>query len=305
MKQSETINQKISRIFGHFAIAAQKPFLKLYAKLKQKQKNKQKLMYRDILTVKQKKYLSRYLYVLSDQPIARNTQDNKIIWFCWLQGEKNAPPIIAECLKNLRRYCPDYEIVVLTWKNISQYADIPDYIYEKNKKGIITNTQFSDLLRLALLTKNGGIWIDSTVFLTEPLPKEITQSRFFSLHADSYVKNNSWLIKSSAGNVLLEKLKCLMFEYWRYETKMLDYFLFHIFFDLLVENDEECADIWRKTPVIYDDCYDLESHYFQKFDEQTWQRIKQKTSIHKLSWKYKKEPKPDTFLARLLSGNLN
>lgn len=142
------------------------------------------------------------------------------------------------------------------------------------------------------------------MFLTEPLPTQITQAEFFAFHADSYVHNNSWLIKANAGNIFLEKLKRLMFAYWKNETKMLDYFLFHIFFDLLVENDEECAEIWRKTPLIYDDCYDLEAHYFQKFDEQTWQRLKQKNSIHKLSWKYKKEPKSDTFLAQLLNGNL-
>ena len=296
--------KKISLALGYFAISVQKPLIKIYAKLRYKGKSEQKMQYRKILTAKQKKYLSSYLYALSDQPVKKAAKENKTIWFCWLQGEKNAPPIIAQCLGSIRKYCPDYKVVVLTWENITRYADIPDYIYEKNKKGIITNTQFSDLLRLALLTKNGGIWIDSTVFLTEPLPTQITQAEFFAFHADSYVHNNSWLIKANAGNIFLEKLKRLMFAYWKNETKMLDYFLFHIFFDLLVENDEECAEIWRKTPLIYDDCYDLEAHYFQKFDEQTWQRLKQKNSLPKLSWKYKKEPKSDTFLAQLLNGNL-
>lgn len=304
MNSCESIGQKISRLLGHFAISMQKPFLKLYSKMSRKDKETQKLMYRNILTAKQKKYLSRYLYVLSDQPVKKAAKENKTIWFCWLQGEKNAPPIIAKCLESIRKYCPDYNVIVLTWENIARYADIPDYIYEKNRNKIITNTQFSDLLRLALLTKNGGIWIDATVFLTEPLPRQISGADFFAFHADSYLHNNSWLIKANAGNALLEKLKLLMFAYWKNETKMLDYFLFHIFFDLLVENDEECAAIWRKTPLIFDDCYDLEAHYFQKFDEQTWQRLKQKTSIHKLSWKYKKEPKSDTFLAQLLNGNL-
>ena len=301
----ETKREKFGRIFGHLKIEILKPLIKIQAFFKKNNKSERKSFYRKKLTEYQKKYLSRYLYVLSDQPQSVKTKLNKTIWFCWLQGEENAPPIIANCLQSIRRYCPDYEVVVLTEKNIKQYTDIPDYIYQKNKNGIITNTQFSDLLRLELLTKNGGIWVDATVFLTEPLPKEITSSDFFSLHADSFVHCNSWLIKANAGNVFLEKLKRLMFSYWQYETKMLDYFLFHIFFDLLAESDEECALIWRKTPVIYDDCYDLEHHYFDVFNEQEWQRIKQKTSIHKLSWKYKKQPEPNTFLANFLNVKLN
>ena len=142
------------------------------------------------------------------------------------------------------------------------------------------------------------------MFLTEPLPKEITESVFFAFHCNLYFTNNNWLIKANAGNVVLEKMKLLMFEYWRVENKMLDYFLFHIFFELLTEKDEECAEIWRKVPLLYDNRYDLEYHYFVPFDEHKWQRLKRKTSIHKLSWKYKKEPKPDTFLAQLLDGNL-
>ena len=302
---TENHNKKISVFWGHLLIKLQKPFIKLYAKLTRKNKEQQKMCYRRILTAKQKKYLSRYLFVLSEQPLPKKGKENKTIWFCWLQGENNAPPIIAKCLQSIRRYCPDYRVVVLTNENIKQYADLPDFIYEKNKKGIISNTHFSDILRLVLLTQNGGIWIDATVFLTEPLPTEITHSEFFAFHTKSFVTSNNWLIKANSGNMLLEKLKRLILDYWQNETKVIDYFFFHIFFDLLVENDEECAEIWRKTPLIYDDMYDLEQLYFVKYDEQKWQRLKQKTSIHKLSWKYNKQPKPDTFLAYFLSGKLD
>lgn len=301
----EISKEKLSIFFGHFIIALQKPVFKFYAKLKLKKKEEQKLFYRNILVAKQKKYLSRYLKMLSEQKQAEKAEENKTIWFCWLQGEENAPPIIAKCLQSIRRYCPDYKVVVLTWENIKDYTNIPDYIYEKNKQGIISNTHFSDLLRLALLTQNGGLWIDATVFLTAPLPDEIIKSDFFAFHAKSFVSNNNWLIKADAGNVLLEKLKCLLFAYWQNETKVIDYFFFHIFFDLLVENDKECAEIWQKTPVIYDDCYDLEGHYFSPYDEKTWQNIKSKTSIHKLSWKYKKQPDEVSFLAHFLNNELD
>ena len=303
--EKESLKQKLSRFYGHYIIALQKPFLKIIAKLKYKEKAKWKRFYRDILTAKQKRYLARYLFALSEQPRIVEGKENKTIWFCWLQGEKNAPPVIAKCLQSIRKYCPDYKVVILTWDNITKYADIPNFIYEKHKKGMITNTQFSDLLRLALLTQNGGMWIDATVFLTEPLPTEISQAEFFAFHSDNYVHSNSWLIKANTGNIVLEKLKRLMFAYWQTETKMLDYFLYHLFFDLLIEKDDECAQIWSNVPLLYDDRYDLEYSYFAPYDERKWQRLKRKTSIHKLSWKYKKQPTENCFLAYLLAGKLN
>ena len=78
---------KISRWCGHSVIAIQKPFLKIMAKLKYKEKAKWKMCYRNILTKKQKKYLSRYLFELSEQPKPVDKPENKTIWFCWLQGE--------------------------------------------------------------------------------------------------------------------------------------------------------------------------------------------------------------------------
>ena len=38
---------------------------------------------------------------------------------------------------------------------------------EKHKNNIIDNTHFSDLLRLELLIKYGGTWIDASVLITK------------------------------------------------------------------------------------------------------------------------------------------
>lgn len=40
---------------------------------------------------------------------------------------------------------------------------LPDYIVKKWEKGRIPADLFSDLLRLELLIRYGGTWIDSTV----------------------------------------------------------------------------------------------------------------------------------------------
>lgn len=42
--------------------------------------------------------------------------------------------------------------------------EFPKYIEEKWKRGVITHTHMTDLLRLELLIRYGGTWIDATVF---------------------------------------------------------------------------------------------------------------------------------------------
>ena len=259
-------------------------------------------------TAAEKKYLRRYLRVLSDKselPPARC--DDKRIWVCWLQGEDKAPEVVKICLESIRRHCTDYTVTVVCNDNIAQYADIPDYVYEKHRKGYITNTEFSDLLRLSLLSQNGGIWIDATVFLTKALPKEISEADFFAFHARTYLYANSWLLKSERGNVLMSNMRKLMFEYWRCENHMLNYFLYHLFFDLMTETDAESKVLWNKVPVMYDDvCYGLEHNFFTPFDEVLWQKIKEETTIHKLTYKYdKKRDVGGTFLEHFLAGGLS
>ncbi len=253
----------------------------------------------------EKKYLRRYLHVLNSS-VPSTAESKKIIWVCWLQGEENAPDVVKICLESLRRWCDEYKIIVLTNDNIKNYVDIPDYIYRKKTEGKITNTQFSDILRLALLSAHGGMWIDATVLLTNKLPDIISKQDFFAFHSRSNLKNNSWFLKASAGNLLMDNMRKMMFEYWKHENRMLNYFLYHLLFDLMVESDELSRQEWNKVPILYDDeCYDLEQNFLKPFDEDIYVKICHKTTIHKLSYKYKKDkPLNGTFLEKLLQQKI-
>ena len=295
------------KTISYWYVWLKKCFFRLLAPLLYKDKKERKWHLKAWTTQAEKQYLSRYLYVLHDDndvPPAK-CADNKI-WICWLQGEEKAPEVVKKCLDSIRRYRGNYEVVVVDDKSIPQYADIPDYIYEKRKKGYITNTEFSDLLRLALLTQNGGIWIDATVFLTQALPETILEADFFAFHCRSHLKSNNWFIKAERRNPLLDNMRRLMFEYWRCENHMLNYFLYHLFFDLMTENDMKSLELWNKVPVMYDDlCYGLEHNFFTPYDEALWKKLQQETTIHKLTYKYDKNKEiKGTFLEKFLTGNL-
>ena len=99
--------------------------------------------------------------------------DNYKIWVCWLQGKDNMPEVVKLCYDNLLNKIKDKEIVLITFENLKNYVEIPDYIYKKYQEGKILPAHFSDIVRCALLSKYGGMWIDSTIFVTDNIKQHL------------------------------------------------------------------------------------------------------------------------------------
>ena len=222
----------------------------------------------------------------------RKTQFNKYsenqeecVYICWLQGIENAPELVQSCYQSMKHHITDKKIVVITAENYSQYVTLPDFIIEKWKKGIISNTHFSDILRLELLIEHGGIWLDSTVYLTDSLPSYITDSELFVYRAGWFdyelVNMGSWLIRSTPNNIILNETQNLLFEYWESHNYICQYFLLHLFFKMVCE---EYTDEWSNVPYFNQiDQHLLAQEINKKFDEKRFNQIKSITSVHKLT----------------------
>ncbi len=281
-------------------------WLRLWTAMRYKNKIVRKTKFKQARYNIEKAYLKRYLsdVLKSDNMTAETANMPKIIWTCWWQGTQNMPPVVKRCIESMRRYCPDYEVRVITFDNMKDYVELPDYIIQKHKKGYISRTHLSDILRVSLLAEYGGFWMDATVFLTAPLPQIIAAAPFFAFHGCELYHGQNWFLKAAKNNVLIGMLQKTMLEYWKYENKVINYFVFYLVFDLVVEENQACAAMWQNAPLIYDDCYALENAFFDAYSPQKWADIKARTSIHKLSWKYKKEPTENSFLQYLLDGKL-
>lgn len=115
--------------------------------------------------------IRQYRYILDEMKV-RDAEDltpndggvPKIVWFSWLQGIDQAPDLVKVCLASQRKHLPDYEFRVFDLSNYQHWIELPEYIVRKYKKGLIPAASFSDLLRLSVLQKYGGVWMDATVF---------------------------------------------------------------------------------------------------------------------------------------------
>ena len=140
---------------------------------------------------------------------------NRTIWFLWLQGLSSAPDIIKMCLHSWRRENPDWNVVVLDETNLDQYTDIP---LDAGIKSRLSANWYADLIRLDLLNKHGGVWVDATCYCIQPLDLWLTPN----LHAHLFMFQNrgddrafcSWFIASHRDNYLLQATYKALIQYW-------------------------------------------------------------------------------------------
>ena len=110
-----------------------------------------------------------------------------IVWFCWLQGLESAPPIVKACYASLERNITGRELRVIDESNRRNYVQLPEFIEQRWEKGQIPPAMFADLLRLELLVKYGGTWMDATVFCSGPnYPHEYLDADLFFFQFAKY-----------------------------------------------------------------------------------------------------------------------
>jgi len=97
----------------------------------------------------------------------QNNTIPKIIWSFWDKGKDNAPEIVKKCINNWKKLNPEWTINILDNDNYKDFIDINEI------SGIDFNSLFpqkkADLLRILLIDKFGGVWLDGSTILIEPL----------------------------------------------------------------------------------------------------------------------------------------
>ena len=254
---------------------------------------------------KLKKKYEKYI----DPTIQCDQKPSKYVFVCWLQGEENAPTLVKTCIKSMRENLKDRKIVVITSKNMDKYIEFPEYIITKWNNGIITNTHLSDILRVALLAKYGGLWIDATVLCTGDITRYINKDTelfaFSNEHrrCDTMILS-SWLIYSKPNNPLIVNTLTLLYKYWEKQNKLCHYFLFHMLFTICAR---KLPKEWDKVPYQSNiNPHIILFHYFfNTYDKQGFETAKSMSNFHKLSYKFKPEDlKENSFYQNLIEGTL-
>lgn len=214
---------------------------------------------------------------------ASNTSN--IIWFSWLQGMNRAPSVVQLCYSRLKVIYPHKKIIIITEDNYTDYVRLPNFILSKIRDGYISRTHFSDILRLELLIKYGGSWLDSTVYCERPASYVCFESPLFFLSSylrnDSSVAGSNWFITSAPQNPVLILTRKLLYNFWRKHKHISNYFIFHICFKISLEAYPLIAS---NVPLVSNVPSHLLVEYLnKKYDYQTVSLVLNQSAFHKLS----------------------
>ena len=224
--------------------------------------------------------------------------NNGPIWVCWLQGEDAMPDIVKKCYIRLQQMAPkSRDVILITWENLKKYTDIPDYIIEKVHKNHMTYVHFSDIIRFSLLANHGGLWVDSTIYVSRPITESIFSKPYFSIRtefgAETEYKYNGvnrclwkpFLLGAAANSTWFCCAKDIIYEYWRSNSFLIDYFtvdyILLTIYDYLVQVKESVDSSVEVAPYMYE----IEKIANLPYNDNHYRAICEQCQWFKLSYK--------------------
>jgi len=216
----------------------------------------------------------------------------KTLYILWFQGIKTHPYVVKNCILSWKLKNPDWNIIILDNNNIKDYINVDEYI--DTKKINITLTGLSDIVRILLLKKYGGLWVDSTTFcnlsLTRWLPTKIRTGFFaFSKPFGNHLLS-SWFLYSEKDNYIINKLYDEIKIFWTINNKTNNYYWFHGLFGQIYKKDIKFRRIWNNTPKISSkNCHRFNLNFNRPIKLNEIYIVNSKTEfVYKLTYKYKK-----------------
>lgn len=167
----------------------------------------------------------------------------------------------------------------------------------------------SDMLRLALLARYGGVWIDATVLATyreehAAFWQSIRQSSLFFYRYFSggrVVGISTWFIAARAGNPIVIETLQQMYAYWKDYDCLVDYYLIHLFLSASANRHPESVGTMpcgnSRHALL------LAGSLEKPYDAAAWNDLTTHVPFHKLSYRHtaKAQARSDSYYNHILS----
>jgi len=204
----------------------------------------------------------------------------KTIWTYWDQGINALPAFNRLCISTWAHHNPNWSIVVLDRSSLFNYLEPEDL--PSHWETISTAQAKADLIRVALLARHGGIWMDSSILLQQSLDEfvwdRIEQKsldlagfsirKFSRDHKDDVFE--SWFIACKPNSHLVMRWHQVLSRLWesRYSTSGIlsdplfqdvalknihgpEYLHLHSVFQALIQKEPQCKEaFYRRSWVV-------------------------------------------------------
>ena len=103
-------------------------------------------------------------------PVAKNQSTQcveRTIWMLWMDGLDAAPFVVQQCVASWIAKNPTWQVIVLDKDTLAEHVNLDELCGENAE--YISIQALSDIIRINLLVKHGGVWVDATCFCNKPL----------------------------------------------------------------------------------------------------------------------------------------
>lgn len=133
----------------------------------------------------------------------------KIIWIYWHSGFETAPDVVKLAIRSWMKMNKNYEIKLLSDESLPNQLGFDFNIaFQLSSVRCLLPTK-ADILRLHLLSKFGGVWVDATTFCLKPLDSWLNAARNSYDTYNFRQKNNitrpieAWFIAAKQGSPII------------------------------------------------------------------------------------------------------
>lgn len=264
----------------------------------------------------------------------KNTTNAKTkVFIYWEQGFEGAPGLVRACLKSWRQFVQKHssalELVELSNDIVNQYINISEEITNFDTSLKITRTSRSDIIRIFLLEKYGGVWVDATLFCNTQARnwfEDIQKQEFFAFQYLNtpglisswflFAAKNSYIVHawkrdivkyintaSSSGQHIGQAPSVLQYEKWqKNHFGCAHYFWMHYIFRDLYNTDHVFRKIVSSVPK-KDTKF---PHYIQSvgFNSTSFstKAVQETSTVYKLSYKVQWDCTKNNVLKYLLAS---
>ncbi|HEU7217718.1 TPA: capsular polysaccharide synthesis protein, partial [Streptococcus pneumoniae] len=203
--------------------------------------------------------------------------------------------------------------VFLDENNIREYVTLPSEIVEKYENGTIDFIKYSDVVRGTLLSKYGGVWLDSTIYVDSSRELNYLKKDFYTIRAKThervpkYIANGRWSAFCLSGekqNIVFDFLEKFHVAYFMKYDIVLDYFLIDYIIELGYRTNDLIRNYIDKVEENNQELFFLADNFSNQYDEKEWAGVLSTTALFKCSYKCPINEATGTYFDRLMKGEL-
>lgn len=170
----------------------------------------------------------------------------------WLQGWDQAPAVAQAARQSWQARNPGWTLQALDRARLGEFlpAEVLDKAFAIANPAVV----LSDLVRLELLYRHGGVWADATTICAHPLDRWLPQAMpqgFFAFDRPSPKRMiANWFLASEKQGLIVDRWRRASWRYWEGRQERDNYFWHHIQFAKIYKEDAQMRALWDATPKV-------------------------------------------------------